>query len=66
MATTRRRQHHCVSHCRYPFVPHERPILAICRYYLTYIAQMAGLQGNVAMVTSGVQYAVFIIFTGVM
>lgn len=35
-------------------------------YYLTYIAQMAGLAGNVAMVTSGVQYAVFIIFTGVM
>jgi len=27
---------------------------------------MAGLEGNVAMVTSGVQYAVFIIFTGVM
>jgi hypothetical protein len=32
-------------------------------YYLTYIA---GLRGNAAMVTSGVQYAVFIIFTGVM
>ncbi len=27
---------------------------------------MAGLTGNVAMVTSGVQYAVFIVFTGVM
>jgi MFS family permease len=27
---------------------------------------MAGLRGNVAMVTSGVQYAVFIIFTGIM
>ncbi|KAK1783384.1 general substrate transporter [Copromyces sp. CBS 386.78] len=35
-------------------------------YYLTYIAQMAGLTGDVAMVTSGIQYAVFIIFTGVM
>jgi len=35
-------------------------------YYLTYIAYMAGLTGNVAMVTSGVQYAVFIIFTGIM
>lgn len=35
-------------------------------YYLTYIAAMAGLTGNVAMVTSGVQYAVFIAFTGVM
>ncbi len=35
-------------------------------YYLTYIASMAGLTGNVAMVTSGVQYAVFIVFTGVM
>ncbi|KAL2133619.1 hypothetical protein VTI74DRAFT_2021 [Chaetomium olivicolor] len=35
-------------------------------YYLTYIASMAGLTGNVAMVTSGIQYAVFIIFTGVM
>ncbi|KAK8085937.1 general substrate transporter [Apiospora phragmitis] len=35
-------------------------------YYLTYIASMAGLTGDVAMITSGVQYAVFIIFTGVM
>ncbi|KAK0649096.1 general substrate transporter [Cercophora newfieldiana] len=35
-------------------------------YYLTYIAQMAGLRGNVAMVTSGIQYAVFIVFTGIM
>ncbi|KAL2270669.1 hypothetical protein VTJ83DRAFT_40 [Remersonia thermophila] len=35
-------------------------------YYLTYIASMAGLTGDVAMVTSGIQYAVFIIFTGVM
>ncbi|EAQ90263.1 conserved hypothetical protein [Chaetomium globosum CBS 148.51] len=35
-------------------------------YYLTYIAQMAGLTGDVAMVTSGIQYAVFIIFTGIM
>ncbi len=32
-------------------------------YYLTYIAEMAGLKGDVAMVTSGVQYALFIIFT---
>lgn len=35
-------------------------------YYLTYIAQIAGLTSDVAMVTSGVQYAVFIIFTDVM
>ncbi|KAK4101314.1 general substrate transporter [Parathielavia hyrcaniae] len=35
-------------------------------YYLTYIASMAGLTGDVAMVTSGIQYAVFIIFTGIM
>lgn len=35
-------------------------------YYLTYIASMAGLKGNVAMITSGIQYAVFIIFTGIM
>ncbi|KAJ5831827.1 hypothetical protein N7474_000138 [Penicillium riverlandense] len=34
-------------------------------YYLTYIAEMAGLTGNVAMITSGIQYAVFIIFTGI-
>ncbi|KAJ4172230.1 hypothetical protein NW754_002421 [Fusarium falciforme] len=33
-------------------------------YYLTYIAQMAGLTGNVAMITSGIQYAIFIVFTG--
>lgn len=32
--------------------------------YLTYIAQMAGLTGNVAMITSGIQYAIFIVFTG--
>ncbi|EON98847.1 putative sugar transporter-like protein [Phaeoacremonium minimum UCRPA7] len=35
-------------------------------YYLTYIAEMAGLSGDVGMVTSGIQYAVFIIFTGIM
>ena len=35
-------------------------------YYLTYIASMAGLSGNIGMVTSGIQYAVFIIFTGIM
>lgn len=35
-------------------------------YYLAYIAQMAGLRGDVAMVTSGIQYAVFIVFTGAM
>ncbi|RKU40200.1 hypothetical protein DL546_000898 [Coniochaeta pulveracea] len=35
-------------------------------YYLAYIAQMAGLRGDVAMVTSGIQYAVFIVFTGIM
>lgn len=34
-------------------------------YYLTYIAEMAGLTGNIGLVTSGIQYAVFIIFTGV-
>lgn len=34
-------------------------------YYLTYIAGMAGLTGNIGLVTSGIQYAVFILFTGV-
>lgn len=35
-------------------------------YYLTYIAEMAGLSGNIGLVTSGIQYAVFIVFTGIM
>lgn len=34
-------------------------------YYLTYIAEMAGLTGNIGLITSGIQYAVFILFTGV-
>lgn len=32
-------------------------------YYIVYIFQMAGLTGNVNLVSSGVQYALFIIFT---
>lgn len=34
-------------------------------YYVVYIFEMAGLTGNVNLVSSGVQYALFIIFTTV-
>jgi len=32
-------------------------------YYVVYVFQMAGLTGNINLISSGVQYAVFIIFT---
>lgn len=32
-------------------------------YYVVYVFQMAGLEGNINLVSSGVQYALFIIFT---
>lgn len=35
-------------------------------YYVVYIFLMAGLQGNVNLIASGVQYALFIIFTTIM
>ena len=35
-------------------------------YYVVYVFQMANLTGNVNLVSSGVQYAVFIIFTSIM
>ena len=35
-------------------------------YYVVYIFSMAGLSGNINLIASGVQYALFIIFTGVM
>jgi MFS family permease len=34
--------------------------------YLVYVFQMAGLSGNVNLISSGVQYALFIIFTTIM
>lgn len=34
-------------------------------YYVVYIFEMAGLTGNVNLVSSGVQYALFIIFTSI-
>ena len=33
-------------------------------YYVVYVFEMAGLTGNVNLVSSGVQYALFIVFTG--
>jgi len=33
-------------------------------YYLTYIFSMAGLSGNINLISSGVQYALFLVFTG--
>ena len=38
----------------------------VMTYYVVYIFQMAGLSGNVNLIASGVQYALFIIFTTVM
>ena len=35
------------------------------RYYVVYVFQMAGLQGNINLIASGVQYALFIVFTSV-
>jgi len=32
-------------------------------YYVVYVFQMAGLNGNIKLIASGVQYALFIIFT---
>jgi MFS family permease len=34
-------------------------------YYVVYVFQMAGLTGNVNLVSSGIQYALFIIFTSI-
>lgn len=35
----------------------------VMTYYVVYVFLMAGLQGNINLISSGVQYAVFIIFT---
>jgi hypothetical protein len=35
-------------------------------YYVVYIFMMAGLEGNINLIASGVQYALFIVFTTVM
>ncbi|RWA12987.1 hypothetical protein EKO27_g2113 [Xylaria grammica] len=35
-------------------------------YYLTYVFLIAGLQGDINLIASGIQYALFIIFTSVM
>ncbi|KAL8875808.1 MAG: hypothetical protein Q9198_005885 [Flavoplaca austrocitrina] len=34
-------------------------------YYVVYVSQMAGLTGNINLISSGVQYALFIIFTSI-
>lgn len=34
--------------------------------YMTYVFQMANLQGNINLIASGVQYALFILFTSIM
>ena len=34
-------------------------------YYVVYVFQMAGLTGNINLISSGVQYALFIVFTGI-
>lgn len=38
----------------------------VMTYYVVYIFYMAGLQGNVNLISSGVQYALFIIFSTIM
>ncbi|RFU26062.1 hypothetical protein B7463_g10267, partial [Scytalidium lignicola] len=37
----------------------------VMTYYVVYVFQMAGLTGNVNLISSGIQYALFIIFTTV-
>ena len=37
----------------------------VMTYYIVYVFQMAGLSGNVNLLASGVQYALFIIFTSI-
>ncbi|EDU39939.1 high affinity glucose transporter [Pyrenophora tritici-repentis Pt-1C-BFP] len=38
----------------------------IMTYYVTYLFAMAGLSGNINLVSSGIQYALFIIFSSIM
>ncbi|CAN9219337.1 unnamed protein product [Alternaria alternata] len=38
----------------------------VMTYYVVYIFAMAGLQGNTKLISSGVQYALFIIFSSIM
>jgi len=38
----------------------------VMTYYVVYVFEMAGLTGNINLISSGVQYALFIIFTTVM
>lgn len=40
--------------------------LTLLQYYVVYIFSMAGLSGNINLIASGVQYALFIVFTTVM
>jgi len=37
----------------------------VMTYYVVYVFQMAGLEGNINLIASGVQYALFIVFTSV-
>ena len=37
----------------------------VMTYYVVYVFEMAGLTGNINLISSGVQYALFIIFTSV-
>lgn len=36
----------------------------VMMYYVVYVFEMAGLTGNTGLVSSGIQYALFIVFTG--
>lgn len=38
----------------------------VMTYYVVYIFAMAGLSGNTKLISSGVQYALFIIFSSIM
>lgn len=35
----------------------------VMTYYLTYVFYMANLSGNINLISAGIQYALFIIFT---
>ncbi|KAL8998723.1 MAG: hypothetical protein Q9169_002278 [Polycauliona sp. 2 TL-2023] len=37
----------------------------VMTYYVVYVFQMAGLTGNINLISSGIQYALFIVFTSI-
>ncbi|PMD26645.1 hypothetical protein NA56DRAFT_641348 [Hyaloscypha hepaticicola] len=44
----------------------QMSVANLMTYYVLYVFEMVGLAGNINLISSGVQYALFIIFTTVM